>query len=614
MKKNLLKIITGIIITINTISCTSTQELQENAQAQSIKDTISTKVSSETSTESTVNQGTQGTAWKYWYIDFDSDGYGSNILNENNPKYKKKQPIGYVDRSGDCNDSNKLIIFPLPYFIDADNDSFGSGISTQLCELIPSKGYSTNSNDCNDLDSSINPNALEVWNQLDDNCNTLIDEGLTPPGISIQTTNVLIPEYMGTGGSTDMFIVNDPLNKAFRDKLQAGNFTGLIHSEGHYSEYFHWILGSKKGNGWNPLQPVDPKYCDILQGELCTSYARDFSVSWDTLCKLIQLKQVYTLNIQEGTLQELYHAIDLMSKQSTIVLIYGQEAMSAKYPKLTSKTYPPKFYSWIDSVQLKYPSKVFYHLADIKTVDNPSKLPVWTSDFKAYRVIDSNKVGIRQYSHGFDLYTLTNTVSDTSAYTKAVQSTLPQQLKDINSIFPGCSIFFTQFSTGVPDYAIGSNGNKVKVMGRCLDMFYYLRAEKFWIESNTKGEANILGANIIGLKNLMNVLDFKWLGIINNMYITERYSTLITHTLGTQVDILGGYKDGMYSLIIQNRSGKSIALPEYFLIDNKYTKVNYIKSVGYYSEKLTDTFGQPFDVLQTKVLLPFSITYIELKD
>jgi len=606
MKKTLRQILIAGIITL--ISCTSTniQGTQQAEQSQPVKDTILTKATAESNA--------QGSAWKYWYIDFDSDGYGSNILNEENPKYKKKQPIGYVDRSGDCDDSNKLIIFPLPYFIDADQDSFGSGISAQLCKLTPSIGYSTNSSDCNDANSSINPNSKETWNQIDDNCNTLIDEGLTPPGISIQTTNVLIPEYMGTGGSTDMFIVNDPLNKAFRDKLQAGNFTGLIHSEGHYSEYFHWVLGSKKGNGWNPLQPVDPKYCDILQGELCTSYARDFSVSWDTLCKLMQLKQVYTLNIQEGTLQELYHAIDLMSKQSTIVLIYGQEAMSAKYPKLTSKTYPPKFYSWIDSVQLKYPNKVFYHLADIKTVDNPSKLPIWTSDFKAYRPVDSNKVGIRQYSHGFDLYTLTNSISDTAAYTNAIQVTLPQQLEDINTIFPGSNIFFTQFSTGVPDYAIGSNGNKVKVMGRCLDMFYYLRAEKYWIEANTKGEANILGANIIGLKNLMNVLDFKWLGIINNMYSTERYSTLITHTLGTQVDILGGYKDGVYSLVIQNRSGKNVKLPEYFLLNGKYTKVNYIKSTGYYSDKLTDNFGQPYDALQNKELLPFSITYIELKD
>jgi hypothetical protein len=151
MKKTLRQVLIAGIITL--ISCTSTniQGTQQAEQTQPVKDTVLTK----TTTES----NTQGSAWKYWYIDFDSDGYGSNILNEENPKYKKKQPIGYVDRSGDCDDSNKLIIFPLPYFIDADQDSFGSGISTQLCKLTPSIGYSINSLDCNDANSSINPNS-----------------------------------------------------------------------------------------------------------------------------------------------------------------------------------------------------------------------------------------------------------------------------------------------------------------------------------------------------------------------------------------------------------------------------------------------------------------------
>jgi hypothetical protein len=56
------------------------------------------------------------------------------------------------------------------YYADADADGFGnSGLSVLAC--VQPSGYTNNNDDCNDTDSTINPNALEIeGNDIDENC------------------------------------------------------------------------------------------------------------------------------------------------------------------------------------------------------------------------------------------------------------------------------------------------------------------------------------------------------------------------------------------------------------------------------------------------------------
>ena len=64
------------------------------------------------------------------------------------------------------------------YSIDADGDGFGSiNYQTSSCDGPPT-GYVENSDDCDDLDADVNPDALESCNGLDDNCDGSADEGL----------------------------------------------------------------------------------------------------------------------------------------------------------------------------------------------------------------------------------------------------------------------------------------------------------------------------------------------------------------------------------------------------------------------------------------------------
>ena len=129
-----------------------------------------------------------------FYTDGDGDGYGAG-----GPTLSCNAPQGSVDNNSDCHDANPDIypgateycngldddcdalvdnnaIDAQPYFADLDTDGFGGGLPVIQC--YPPLGYSSDNSDCDDTDSTINPNASEVCNGLDDNCNGAIDDGL----------------------------------------------------------------------------------------------------------------------------------------------------------------------------------------------------------------------------------------------------------------------------------------------------------------------------------------------------------------------------------------------------------------------------------------------------
>ena len=135
-----------------------------------------------------------------FYADEDGDSYG----NEANTVASCLLPPGYVFTSGDCNDEpvSGILIHPdaiewcnevddncnnivdegvqSVFYVDEDGDGFGNALVTAYACFVPI-GYVQNSEDCNDLPSSggsIHPQATEVCNYIDDNCDALIDEDL----------------------------------------------------------------------------------------------------------------------------------------------------------------------------------------------------------------------------------------------------------------------------------------------------------------------------------------------------------------------------------------------------------------------------------------------------
>lgn len=182
------------------------------------------------------------TGCKTHYADNDGDGYGN--AQDSLCLCKPKAPHTTIS-SADCNDSNKNI-YPgaqelcngidddcsgspegpgtsgcTNWYKDSDQDGFGTGAPSCLC--APSSPYTASkSGDCNDSSASVNPNAAEVCNSQDDNC-----DGLTDPTGTCQTGHVICldPGDGGTVNGTVGVVVEKTLNldqalKA-RQQLQA---------------------------------------------------------------------------------------------------------------------------------------------------------------------------------------------------------------------------------------------------------------------------------------------------------------------------------------------------------------------------------------------------------
>lgn len=63
------------------------------------------------------------------------------------------------------------------FYADADGDGYGNAAVTTTACTAPT-GFVADNTDCNDANSGVNPGAAEICNDLDENCNGLIDEGI----------------------------------------------------------------------------------------------------------------------------------------------------------------------------------------------------------------------------------------------------------------------------------------------------------------------------------------------------------------------------------------------------------------------------------------------------
>ncbi len=131
-----------------------------------------------------------------WYKDADTDGWGV----EDDTVTACVDLPGYCQQPGDCDDANPQsnpdmdercngfdddcdgdideddAVDAVEWYLDADGDGFGDpGISVTSC--APPTGYVADGTDCDDTDLGVNPDASEYCNGVDDNCNTLVDDG-----------------------------------------------------------------------------------------------------------------------------------------------------------------------------------------------------------------------------------------------------------------------------------------------------------------------------------------------------------------------------------------------------------------------------------------------------
>lgn len=125
----------------------------------------------------------------------------------------------------------KLACAQVLWYADGDGDGYGNPAqSTNAC-LGPS-GFVANNLDCDDANAAVNPEATEIANGVDDNCNGMIDEGLciAPKGLTttgITANTALLGwmvndvakkykiKYSYTSGPNMIAVVNDPDSAAY---------------------------------------------------------------------------------------------------------------------------------------------------------------------------------------------------------------------------------------------------------------------------------------------------------------------------------------------------------------------------------------------------------------
>ncbi len=202
------------------------------------------------------------------------------------------------------------------YFPDADGDQYGYPADSVVSALAPT-GYVLNNLDCDDSDSGVNPEASELSDSIDNNCNGLIDEGLGPPkllyivGNTILTvSDAAIKSRMDQLGF-DVTTVSDAAVQTGDAEGQDMIFLSATVTSGN--------IGEKFTNVAVPLVNCEPALIDDLK--LTSGEISDFgSITNQTQLNIINPSHPLAGGLSSGTQTVL---------NSTDRLVYGVPSSSA---------------------------------------------------------------------------------------------------------------------------------------------------------------------------------------------------------------------------------------------------------------------------------------------
>jgi MYXO-CTERM domain-containing protein len=130
-----------------------------------------------------------------WCVDADNDGYGDC---DAGAVSACSQPTGHVSDDTDCNDGDSLVspgaseqctgedencnglvddgVQFVDWYPDLDGDGQGDPLGVAVNDCVAPADSADNSDDCDDEDADVFLGAVEVCNDIDDDCNDLVDD------------------------------------------------------------------------------------------------------------------------------------------------------------------------------------------------------------------------------------------------------------------------------------------------------------------------------------------------------------------------------------------------------------------------------------------------------
>ncbi len=106
------------------------------------------------------------------YPDTDGDGFGAVV----EPERVCYGTPGYADNDNDCDDTDPERWAFATRYPDADGDGWGDASASSELVCADEPGYSAHPRDCDDTDDAIHPDAVELCNSIDDDCDGLVDD------------------------------------------------------------------------------------------------------------------------------------------------------------------------------------------------------------------------------------------------------------------------------------------------------------------------------------------------------------------------------------------------------------------------------------------------------
>lgn len=145
--------------------------------------------------------------------DYDQDGFLNDVdCDDLRAEVHPEAPeiCDSIDNNCDgiIDDEDPSLVTEQVWYQDSDNDGFGNPNATRFACLNPN-GYVDNIQDCDDENSEVHPNATELCDSIDNNCNSYIDD--EDPNIpdSELMAIILDEDGDGFGGSTIAYRCSD---------------------------------------------------------------------------------------------------------------------------------------------------------------------------------------------------------------------------------------------------------------------------------------------------------------------------------------------------------------------------------------------------------------------